>query len=144
MYEAHGVVGQGKAFLFDEGEYPEEAFHESGVAFVEGLNLIPLDSVFGYGGIRSISQKVKVHLIDDQQPDRLESWVTGVCDLQLVAKGWTFEADFDDIEGQHPADCASEPTSLFTCIRPGTTIQDATFTFERDFDAGSASADDGN
>ena len=144
MFEAYGVVGQGKAFLFDEGEYPEEAFYESGVAFLENLNLIPVDSVFGYGGIRSISQKVEVLLIDDQEPDRLESWVRGACVLQLVAKGWTFEADINDIEGDYPADCAAAPAGLFTCIRPGTTVQDATFTFERDFDAGSASTDDGN
>ena len=135
LFESSGVVGAGKVFIYSEAAYPTEVLHESEVYFLP-ISFISTTDVFGYGGTRSFNQTVEVLLDDPNESEngsRLESWVNGLCALEVVGTGWTLEADYDEIEGMPPTDCSDGQSPLFTCVRPGTSVQSSVFTFERDF-----------
>lgn len=133
-YDESDAVGKGKLVIHG-GQFDDMALgHDSGEKIIERVEFLRKQDVFGYGGTREMSETVTVTMSSVHDPSRMEEWGSGECILTIVEESWTFEPEFDDLEGTDPAECTADaPQAWFTCVRPGTATLDAYFSFNREF-----------
>ncbi len=140
---SHEVVGEAMLILhggmFDVGGRSIEEAMLQKIPYTEFRRL---DLVFGNGGTRQIVETFDLTLGPVHSPSRIEEWSNGGCFLELFHESETsgmseaemIEMVSDEFYGTLPAKCdAATPTRLFNCLRPGTSLESAVFSFAREF-----------
>ncbi len=134
FYAENEQVADGKTVIHG-GMFDDIALIlDSGEQVIDNIEFRSAPDVFGVGGTRTFSESVRVTMTPIHEPSRLEEWSEGGCSLGLIEGHETRELDFEELSGAWPTECSSdEPTAIFKCVRPGSSAEEAAFSFAREF-----------